>query len=46
MSIAYRITGKFGEYYIWRMSRLNILAFFNLAFGRGRISLIRTRAFY
>ncbi len=28
----YRITGKFGEYYIWRMGRLNVLAFFNLAF--------------
>ncbi len=31
--VTYRITGKFGEYYIWRMSRLNILAFFNLASG-------------
>ncbi len=30
--VYYRITGKFGEYYIWRMSRLNVLAIFNLAF--------------
>ncbi len=27
----YRITGKFGEYYIWRMSHVNVIGGFNLA---------------
>ncbi len=28
LNCTYRITGKFGEYYIWRMSHLNVIVGF------------------